>query len=178
MLQQLDQGLISIFTGDGKGKTTAAIGAVVRAAGHGLRAFIIYFMKGKDYIHGENIILSKLPNVSLASFGHEGWVDKENIKPEHKEQAGLALAAARKAVNSGEYDIIVLDEINIAINYGLIELDEVIRLLNDKPKHVELILTGRYADPKLVQMADLVTEMQMIKHPYTQGIKARKGIDY
>ncbi len=178
MSQQLDQGLVSIFTGDGKGKTTAAIGAVVRAAGHGLRTFVIYFLKGKDYIHGENTILSRLPNVSLASFGQEGWVDRENIKPEHREQAGLALATAREAINSGDYDIIVLDEINIAINYGLIELDEVIKLVNDKPKQVELILTGRYANPKLVQMADLVTEMQMIKHPYTQGIKARRGIDY
>ncbi len=178
MSQQLDQGLVSIFTGDGKGKTTAAIGAVVRAAGHGFRSFVIYFMKGKDYIHGENTILSQLPNVSLASFGQKGWVDRKNLKPENREQARLAMVTAREAINSGDYDIIVLDEINIVINYGLIELDEVIKLIKDKPKQVELILTGRYADPKLVQMADLVTEMQMIKHPYTKGIKARRGIDY
>ena len=178
MPQQLDPGLVSIFTGDGKGKTTAAIGSVVRAAGHGLRTFIIYFMKGKDYIHGENSILSQLPNVKMASFGQAGWVDRENIKAEHREQAALALATARDAINSSDYDIIVLDEINIAINYGLIELEDVIQLIKEKPKPVELILTGRYADPGLMQMADLVTDMLMVKHPYTQGIKARRGIDY
>ena len=178
MPQKLNQGLVSIFTGDGKGKTTAAIGSVIRAVGHGLRAFIIYFMKGKDYIHGENNVLSQLPNVKTASFGQSGWIDSENIKAEHREQAALALAAARNAINSGNYDTIVLDEINVAINYGLIELDDVIKLIKDKPKPVELILTGRYADPKLVQMADLVTDMLMVKHPYAQGIKARRGIDF
>lgn len=178
MSQQLEQGLVSIFTGDGKGKTTAAIGTVVRAAGHGLRAFVVFFMKGKDYVHGENNILSKLPNVTLASFGQNGWVDRDNVKPVHREQARLALAAAREAMLGGTYDLVVLDEINIAINYGLIELDEVIKLINDKPQNVELILTGRNTDTRLVQMADLVTEMLMIKHPYARGIKARRGIDY
>ena len=178
MSQQLEQGLVSIFTGDGKGKTTAAIGTVVRAAGHGLQAFVVFFMKGKDYVHGENNILSKLPNVTLASFGQNGWVDRDNIKPIHKEQAGLALAAAREAMLSGTYDLVVLDEINIAIDYGLIKLDEVIKLINDKPQNVELILTGRNTDTRLIQMADLVTEMLMIKHPYAKGIKARRGIDY
>lgn len=178
MPQQLNQGLVSIFTGDGKGKTTAAIGSVVRAAGHGLRALIIYFMKGKDYIHGENSILSQLPNVRMASFSQAGWVDRKNVKQEDKKQAGLALAAARDAISSGEYDIIVLDEINVAINYGLVGSDEVTKLIKEKPEAIELILTGRYADPELVQMADLVTDMRMVKHPYTRGIKSRRGFDY
>lgn len=178
MPQQFDQGMITIFTGDGKGKTTAAIGTVVRAAGHGFRAFIICFLKGKDYIHGENAILSKLPNVTLASFGQEGWVDRENIKPEHKKQAGLALSVAKEAINSGNYDIIVLDEINIAIDLELVNLDEVIKLIKEKPKKVELILTGRYTNPKLIQLADLVTEMRNTKHPFIRGITARRGIDY
>lgn len=178
MSQQLNQGLVSIFTGDGKGKTTAAIGTVVRAAGQGLRSLIVSFMKGKDYIHGENNILAELPNVTLISFGQNGWVDKEKITAENKEQAGLALTAAIEAILSGNYDLVLLDEINVAIDYGLIELDEVIKLIDNKPGSVELILTGRHADPRLVQMADLVTEMLMIKHPYAQGIKARQGIDY
>ena len=178
MSQQLSQGLVSIFTGDGKGKTTAAIGTVVRAAGHGLRTFIVFFMKGESFVHGEINILSKMPNVTLAGFGQNGWVDKDNVKPEHKEQARLALTAAREAMLSGNYDLVVLDEINIAIDYGLIELDEVIKLVNDKSQNVELILTGRNIDTRLVQMADLVTEMLMIKHPYARGIKARRGIDY
>jgi cob(I)alamin adenosyltransferase len=176
--QQLDQGLVSIFTGDGKGKTTAAIGTVVRAAGHGFRTFIVFFMKGENFVHGEINILSKMPNVTLARFGQNGWVDRDNVNPEHKEQAMLALTAAREAMLSGNYDLIVLDEINIAIDYKLIELDEVIKLVNDKPPNVELILTGRNIDTKLVKLADLVTEMLMIKHPYTRGIKARRGIDY
>ena len=178
MSQQLNQGLVSIFTGDGKGKTTAAIGTVVRAAGHGLRSFIVFFMKGKSFTRGEINIISKIPNVTLAEFGQNDWVDKNNIKPEHKKQARLALTTAREAILSGNYDLVVLDEINIAINYKLIELGEVIKLINDKPRNLELILTGRNVDTKLVQMADLVTEMLMIKHPYTRGIKARQGIDY
>jgi cob(I)alamin adenosyltransferase len=176
--QQLEQGLVSIFTGDGKGKTTAAIGTAVRAAGHGLRVFIVFFMKSKDYLYGEVNALSRLTNVTVASFGHKGWVNKEDVKPEHKQQARLALNAAREAMLSGNYDLVVLDEVNVATNYNLISLDEVVKLIDDKPQNVELILTGRYADPKLVQMADLVTEMLMIKHPYTTGVKARRGIDY
>ena len=178
MSQQLSTGLVSIFTGDGKGKTTAAIGTIVRAAGHGLQTFIVFFLKGRGYIHGEINSLAKIPNVTLATFGQNGWVDKDNLKPEQREQARLALTAAREAINSGNYDLVVLDEINIVINYGLVELSKVIRLIIDKPQNVELILTGRYADPKLVQMADLVTEMLMIKHPFAQGIEARRGIDY
>ena len=178
VLAPIPNGMVSIFTGDGKGKTTAAIGTVVRAAGHGLRVFVVFFMKGKDYVHGEFAILSRLPNVTVASFGQRGWVSKGEVKPEHKEQAGLALASAREAILSGSYDLVVLDEVNVAIASILVELDELLRLINDKPRNMELILTGRNADPRLVQRADLVTEMLMIKHPYAKGIKARKGIDY
>ena len=171
------KGLIQVFTGDGKGKTTAALGAVIRAIGSGLRAYVVYFMKG-DYPYGERKILSQLPNVSVATFGSLEFVDPTNIKPEEKEQAKLALIAAREAMLSGNYDLVVLDEVNLAVAWKLIELDEVVGLLNDKPLNVELILTGRKADTKLVQMADLVTECLNIKHPYDKGIAARKGIEY
>jgi len=173
-----DKGLVSIFTGDGKGKTTAAIGTAVRAAGHGLRVFIAFFAKGDEYYCGEANALSQLPNITLASCRHKDWIDKENIKAEDKELAKSALAAAREAMLNGNYNLIILDEINIAINYGLVSLDEVIELVNNKPQNVELILTGRYAEPKLVQMADLVTEMLVVKHPYGKGVKAHRGIDY
>jgi cob(I)alamin adenosyltransferase len=173
-----DKGLVSIFTGDGKGKTTAAIGTAVRAAGHGLRVFIAFFVKGDKFPRGEDNALSQLPSITITSCRHKDWIDKENIKAEDKEMAESALAAAREAMLNGNYSLIVLDEINIAINYGLVSLDEVIELVNDKPQNVELILTGRYAEPKLVQMADLVTEMLMVKHPYGEGVKARRGIDY
>ena len=178
MPQQLDKGLVSIFTGDGKGKTTAAIGTVVRAAGHGLCSFIVFFLKGRSYVHGEMKVLSEMPGVTMADFGQEDWVDKEAVSAENIRQARLALSAAREAMLGGNYDIIVLDEVNVALDYGLLELDELVNFIEDKPPKVELILTGRNANPRLVQMADLVTEMLMIKHPYTRGIEARRGIDY
>ncbi len=171
------QGLVQIFTGEGKGKTTAALGAAIRALGHGLRVCIVYFMKG-SYPYGERNILSKLPNVTVASFGSLEFVDPANIKPEEKEQARQALAAASEAMLGGNYDLIVLDEVNLVVAWKLVELDEVVRLISDKPQNVELILTGRQADTRLVQLADLVTEMLKIKHPYDRGITARKGIEY
>jgi len=171
------KGLVQIFTGDGKGKTSAALGAVIRALGQGLRIYIVFFMKG-DYPYGERRILSELPNVTMVSFGSLEFVDPTNVKPEEIEQARQALAAAREAMLSGSYDLVVLDEVNIAVAWKLVELDEVIRLISDKPQNVELILTGRKADTKLIQLADLVTEMLKIKHPYDKGITSRRGIEY
>ncbi len=171
------RGLVYIFTGDGKGKTCAATGIVLRALGHEMRVHITYFMKG-DYPYGERAILSKLPNITIAGFGSAEFIDPANIKPEEIAQARQALATAREAMLSGNYDLAVLDEVNVAVAFKLIELDEVIKLIKDKPRNVELILTGRKADTKLVQMADLVTEMLKIKHPYDEGVLARKGIDY
>jgi len=176
--EHLSRGLVQVFTGDGKGKTSAALGIVLRALGHGFRVYITYFMKGGEYPYGERRILSQLPNVTMASFGSKEFIDPASIKPEEIEQAKQALSAARQAMLSGNYDLVVLDEVNLAVAWKLVELDEVIRLINDKPQNVELILTGRQADTKLVKLADLVTEMLNIKHPYSKGITARKGIDY
>jgi len=175
--ESFKKGLVQIFTGDGKGKTSAALGVALRALGHGLRVCIITFMKG-DYPYGEWEVLSKLPNVKIARFGFRTFADPENVKPEEIEQAKQALATAREAMLSGNYDLVVLDEVNIAVAWKLIELDEVVRLIRDKPSNVELILTGRHADTKLVELADLVTECLKIKHPYDKGIMARPGIDY
>ncbi len=173
----LHKGLVQVFTGDGKGKTSAAIGAVIRALGHGRRVYIACFMKG-DYPCGERNILSQLPNVTLESFGSEEFIDPANVKPEERRQAQQALAAARQAMLEGSYDLVVLDEVNLAVAFNLVELDEVLKLLEDKPESVELILTGRRADSRLVQSADLVTEMLKIKHPYDEGVAAREGIEY
>ena len=173
----LSRGLVEVFTGDGKGKTSAALGVVMRALGHGLRAHITYFMKG-DYPYGERRILSEMPNVNFASFGHLEFVDPSNVKPEEIEQAKKALADAREAMLSGDYDLVVLDEVNLAAAWNLIELEDVLKLISDKPPNVELILTGRRADARLVKKADLVTEMLKIKHPHDEGITARAGIDY
>ena len=175
--ESFTKGLVQVFTGDGKGKTTAALGAVIRALGHGLRVYIIHFMKGRNP-YGEDDILAKLSNITTASFGSPEFIDPANVTPEEKEQARQALATAGEAMLSGNYDLIVLDEVNLAVTWKLVELDEVVRMINDKPENVELILTGRQADPKLVQLADLVTEMLKIKHPYDNGMMARKGIEY
>lgn len=177
MVRKNSRGLVQVFTGNGKGKTSAALGAVLRAAGHGLRVSIVFFMKGK-YPYGEFSTLPKLPNVGVASFGLRHLIDPSHINPEEIEQAKLALSTAREAMLSGNYDMVVLDEVNVAVYFKLIELDEVIKLIEDKPRNVELILTGRYADAKLIELADLVTEMVKLKHPYDKGVKARKGIEY
>jgi cob(I)alamin adenosyltransferase len=171
------RGLVQVFTGNGKGKTTAALGTILRAAGHGLRIFIVFFMKG-DYTYGEFQTLLKLPNVEILKSGFREFTDPLNVRPEEKEQAAKALAVARDAVNSGHYDLVVLDEVNVAIEYKLIKLEDVLMLIKEKPPHVELVLTGRYADDRIVEIADLVTEMVNVKHPFEKGIKARKGIEY
>ena len=175
--EPFEKGLVQIFTGDGKGKTSAALGVVLRALGHGLRVCVIVFMKG-DYPYGEWKFLSKIPNVRVARFGFRTFTDPSNIKPEEREQAKQALTTAREAILSGDYDLVVLDEVNVAVGWKLVELEEVVKFIQDKPSNVDLILTGRRADTKLVEMADLVTECLKIKHPYDRGIKARRGMDY
>jgi cob(I)alamin adenosyltransferase len=170
-------GLVEIFTGEGKGKTSAALGAIIRALGHGLRVYIVFFMKG-DFPYGEQKILCQLPNCTLERFGFQEFVDPANVKPEEKEEARKALAAARKAMLSLKYDVVMLDEVNVAAAWKLIDVNDVTKLIHDKPENVELILTGRYADPKFIELADLVTDMVKIKHPFDKGIKSRKGFEY
>jgi len=168
---------VEIFTGDGRGKTSAALGVALRALGHGLKVFIVFFMKG-DFPYGEQKTLSQLPDVAFVRFGQETFVDPDNVTKADKEEAKRALDAARKATLSNDYDIVILDEINVAAAWKLIDVDEVIKLIQEKPEKVELILTGRYADDRLISLADLVTNMTKVKHPYDRGILARKGIEY
>ena len=175
--QSLTKGLIQLYTGNGKGKTSAALGVVLRAAGHGLRTHIIYFMKGNAR-YGDQEALKYLPNVTYSRFGLSKFVAPGWVTPEEKEQAEQALVKARQVMLSGSYDIVVLDEINVAVAWHLLELDAVLELLKEKPERVEIILTGRYADPQLIELADLVTEMVEIKHPFNEGILARQGVDY
>lgn len=177
MTEKNGKGLVQVFTGNGKGKTSAALGSIMRAAGHGLRVFIVFFMKGR-YPYGEFSILPKLSNVESASFGLRCLIDPNNINPEEIEQAELALKTAHQAMLSGKYDMVVLDEVNVAVYFKLIPLDAVIQLIKEKPPGVDLILTGRYAEISVIERADLVTEMLKIKHPYDKGVKARKGIEY
>ncbi|MDO8568250.1 MAG: cob(I)yrinic acid a,c-diamide adenosyltransferase [Dehalococcoidales bacterium] len=177
MTEDSKKRLVQVFTGDGKGKTSAALGEVVRAAGQGLRAYVVFFMKG-DYPYGEFKTLPTLPNVEIAKFGFNCRTDPKDLKPEEIEQARQALGAAREAMLSGKYDMVVLDEVNVAAAWKLVEAKEVVNLIKEKPSNVELILTGRYADAGIIEQADLVTEMVKIKHPYDRGVLARKGIEY
>ncbi len=171
------KGLVQVFTGNGKGKTTAALGTILRAVGHGLKVFVVFFMKG-NYQYGEFNALPKLLNVEVANFGFKHFTNPAKIRPEEIEQGKLALSAAREAMLSGKYDLVVLDEVNVAMHFKLVELEDVIKLISDKPSNVELILTGRYAHDRIIELADLVTEMVKIKHPYDKGVLARKGIEY
>jgi cob(I)alamin adenosyltransferase len=173
----LERGLIQVYTGEGKGKTTAALGLALRAAGHGLRVEIIQFMKGWPG-YGELKGVDLLPGVAIHPFGREGWVHPNQPEPEDVARAAEALDFAREAMAGGQIDIVILDEINVALDYGLLSLQHVLRLLEGKPPAVELILTGRNADPEVIRRADLVSEMRKVKHPFDSGLTARQGIEY
>lgn len=177
------KGLIQVYTGTGKGKTTAALGLALRAVGQGLKVCIIQFMKSSDLKTGEMMAAERLaPDFKLIQFGKSSvWgksKPKECITLDMKKAAQRALEFAKKTAQEGHYDIIVLDEINMALKVGLLSLDEVSEFLETKPEKVELVLTGRGVPDEILDLADLATEMIEIKHPYQAGIKARRGIEY
>lgn len=172
----MERGYIQVYTGNGKGKTTAALGLALRAAGHGLRTYIGQFMKGQHY--GELDALKEHPYIAIEQYGDpQCWVRPGAVTPDQIAQAHRGLERARQAMRSGQYDIIVLDEVNVAIRFGLLTVDEVLAFLDERPEGVEVVLTGRYAPPEIIERADLVTEMQEVKHYYTQGVVGRKGIE-
>lgn len=175
----MTKGLIIINTGDGKGKTTAALGTAMRAAGHGMKVLILQFIKsGNGY--GEIKFIEKIPNIEIRSMG-EGFVyHRKNGSDMQKHQAAAnnAWEMVKAEVKSEKWDMIVLDEINYAIKYGLIAVEEVEKLLDTKPEKLNLILTGRDAQESLIDRADTVSEMKVIKHAYQKGIKAKKGIEF
>jgi cob(I)alamin adenosyltransferase len=171
------RGLIQVYTGQGKGKTTAALGLALRAAGHGLRVEIVQFLKGWPG-YGELKGVDWLPTVAIHAFGRSGWIHPDHPEPEDFDRAANALAFAHQLLAGGDADIVILDEVNVALDYGLLSLADLLGLLDAKPPAMELILTGRNAPPALIQRADLVTEMRLVKHPYDQGIKARRGVEF
>jgi len=173
-------GLVIVNTGDGKGKTTAALGTALRAVGYGWRVLILQFIKG-TWKYGEMEAIKRLePEVELVRMGQGFYkILNDNLPAEvHQEAARAALAFARDQMLSGKYDLIVLDEINVALQTGLLDVKDVLTLLDERPAGLHLILTGRGAPPEIIERADMVTEMREIKHPYQQGIKAQRGIDY
>ena len=203
--QHLSEGMIHVYTGEGKGKTSASLGVAMRAAGHGYKTYIIQFMKG-NVEYGEQEIANKLsPYITIKPMGRGCYVQRENLAEgllakgpltkgsptataaadqpevtpwsEDIKLAQEAIALAREVLVGEEYDIVVLDEINVALAYGLITEEMVLRLMTERPAHVVLILTGRYATPEIVKRADLVTEMVEIKHYYQRGVRSRIGIE-
>ncbi len=176
MSLKLKKGYVQIYTGNGKGKTTAALGLAFRAAGNEFNVFIGQFMKGQDY--GELKAAKRLaPYITMNQFGKATFVHVDKATEDDIRLAKEGLAHSREALLSGKYDIVILDEINVAIFFKLLTTEDVLKLVEEKPENVELILTGRYAPKELIEKADLVTEMKEIKHYYTQGVLARKGIE-
>jgi cob(I)alamin adenosyltransferase len=172
----MEKGKIHLYTGNGKGKTTAALGLALRAAGNKLKVYIAQFVKGMHY--GElDIIADRIPEIELHQFGRDCFINREPEK-EDIEAARKGLEITAEAIISGKYDVYILDEVCIALYYKLFNLDELIQVLNSRKISCEVILTGRYAPPELYNLADLVTEMKEIKHYYNNGLSARKGIEF
>jgi len=169
------KGYVQVYTGDGKGKTTAALGLAVRAAGAGLNVYIAQFVKGMHY--SELITLGKLSeHITIKQYGRDCFI-KNEPQEEDIQAAREGLREVREIISSGKYQVIILDEANIATLYELIRVEELLDLIKTKPEDVELVITGRRADPRIIEVADLVTEMKEVKHYYQNGIQARDGIE-
>lgn len=171
-------GKIQVFTGDGKGKTTAAMGLAVRAIGRGYKVFIVQFLKAPN-TSGEQIAFQALaPMITIKPMGRNGFIFERGYEPQDKDMAKQAMDEVREAMQSGNFDIIVLDEVNVAVDFGLVDVQDVLDLMNSKPDNIELVLTGRNARPEIINRADLVLEMKKIKHHFDKGVRAREGIEY
>ncbi len=168
-------GLVQIYTGGGKGKTTAALGLAMRAAGHNFKIAIIHFMKIWDY--GEVKSLSKL-GIDLFRYGTAELIDPKDPSPIDFEQANKALLKAEELIEKGDYDMLILDEIAVAVDFNLISLKRVVDLLDKKSDNLEMVLTGRNCPQELIERADIVSVIDEIKHPFQNGLKPRKGIEF
>ena len=171
-----NQGLFIVYTGHGKGKTTAALGLVFRALGRGLRVAVVQFIKGK-WKTGERLFAENLPGLTFLVMG-QGFTWESDDLSRDRAAAQQAFGRAKELIVAGEHGIVVLDEITYAINYGFIDVADVVAAVRAKPKHVHVIATGRNAPEELCELADLVTEMKSVKHPFERGLKAQAGIDY
>jgi len=173
-------GLIQVYTGTGKGKTTAAIGAGIRAVGQGLRVHMVQFLKGGDNFppYGEVRAIEQIPRFTLEQFGPSHFIKPGAISDEDREIVRRGLKRSGEVLSSGNYDLVILDEINVALQLGMAKLAEILHLLDSKAVGTEVILTGRGAPAALLKRADLVSRVDAVKHPFDRGIKARLGIEY
>ena len=176
----LERGYIQIYTGDGKGKTTASLGLALRALGHGWNVLIIQFTKGDSATsYGEIVSASKfLPNLDVVQFGMDRVVYSHNLCMEDYKEAKKGWEFAKESIHSGKYQLVILDEINICTSMNMIKVSEVKEVLLNKPEQLEIVLTGRNAHPEIKALAHLITEMKPIKHYFDAGIMARQGIEY
>lgn len=176
-MKKLQRGYVQVYTGNGKGKSTAAIGQAVRAAGFGLKTYIAQFMK--EFPYNELNSLKHLSEwITIEQFGGDEFVYKNELPgTDELAKANKGLQAATEKMSSGNYDLVILDESIVAIYFKLIKTEDLIEIINKKPANVELILTGRYCPEELIELADIVTEMKEIKHYYQKGIKSRRGIE-
>lgn len=175
--RKLRNGLVQVYTGNGKGKTTASLGLVFRALGHGFRIHVMQFMKGQT-VYGELESAKRFADqLTIEQVGLPGFIKDRAETSKDREMAQSAFARAKDLVASGGYDLIVLDELNCAVDYHLVDVDDVKELIRTKPARTELVITGRNAHPDIVEMADLVTEMREIKHYFNSGQAARTGIE-
>ena len=170
-----NKGLVQIYTGNGKGKTTAALGLALRASGQGAKVIIIQFMKGWEH-YGELKAVQSLAGVTLIQTGRPDYVYRGQETDTDYSEASKGLALAKEHLT--DCDLLILDEINVALDYDLIRLNDVIELVKSKPESLEMVLTGRAADESLIELADLVTEKKEVKHPYQKGIEARRGVEF
>lgn len=172
----MKRGLVHVYTGEGKGKTTAAFGLALRALGRGKRVCVTQFLKGKE--SGEVLALKKFSKATVRQFGREGFVDLENPSEEDRRLAQEGFKFAEEIVYNEEYDLVVLDEINLAMAANLVELQNVLKLIRGRPLGVEVVLTGRGALPEVIDTADYVTEFKKVKHPFDTGKEAREGVEF
>ena len=175
-----EKGLVIVYTGNGKGKTTAALGMALRAVGYEHKVCMLQFIKG-SWHYGEIDSSKKLePNFELIPVGKGfvGILDDNSPREEHEKYAAEAVKICREKIFSGKYDVVILDEVNYAINLDLIDVQDIIKIIKEKPFELDLVLTGRNVREEIVELADLVTEMKEIKHPFKSGIKAKKAIDF
>jgi cob(I)alamin adenosyltransferase len=175
--KRLSRGLLQVYTGDGKGKTTCALGLALRAVGQGLKVYIIQFIKGRET--GESRAALRLaPELTFRFFGRPGFGRLRSPNPEDLQLIREAWELAQRVITAGEHDLVILDEINLALAHGLIPLAEVLEVLSLRPPHAEVVLTGRNAPAELLELADLVTEMRPLKHYFQAGVRAREGIEW
>lgn len=169
--------MIQVYTGDGKGKTTAALGQALRSLGHGMKVYMIQFMKGRTY--GELVTAEAcLPDFTIVMSGRDEFVRKGEPEDVDLRMAREGFELAKKVVEAGEHQMLILDEINVAVDYGLLPLEEVLDFLRSCPGDMEIVCTGRYAPDEFIEIADLVSDVREIKHPYRKGVEMREGIEH